>query len=293
MPPKAGWLFYLEKESMTKEQVVAAIKECAARLGHAPSLPELEKTTGVTKWDIRRTFGIYGPALKACGLERQGPGHSLDQQGAFVTWAEVVRCLKKIPTEIEYETYARRQARVLVRRCAGWRNVPQRMLEYIRVKRLEGEWRDVLEVILRHQVRAGGNSRPNDPAFSLPSGLPSNLPSRSKVMFGQPMYGTPLLGSPLSCAPINEMGVVFLFGAVARQQGFIVTRLQPEFPDGEALREVEPGRWQRVLIEFEYESRNFLAHGHRVEDCDLIVCWSHNWAECPLEVLELKNIVWT
>jgi hypothetical protein len=42
----------------------------------------------------------------------------------------------------------------------------------------------------------------------------------------------------------------------------------------------------------EYESRNFLVHGHSAEDCDLIVCWNHNWAECPLEALELKNIVW-
>jgi Homing endonuclease associated repeat len=26
-----------------------------------------------------------------------------------------------------------------------------------------------------------------------------------------------------------------------------------------------------------------------VDGCDLIVCWKHNWPECPLEVLELKN----
>jgi hypothetical protein len=158
------------------------------------------------------------------------------------------------------------------------------MLEYMRLQQLEGEWRDVLEVILVHLEPARRNERLNN--------MPLGLPSRPKVMLGQPMYGTPLLSSPLSCAPINELGVVFLFGAVARQMGFVVTRLQPEFPDCEALRQVEPGRWQRSLIEFEYESRNFLLHQHRVEDCDLIVCWSHNWPECPLEVLELKNIAW-
>jgi hypothetical protein len=108
-------------------------------------------------------------------------------------------------------------------------------------------------------------------------------------MFDQPMYGTPLLNSPLNCAPINELGVVFLFGAVAREMGFLVTRLQQEFPDCEALRQVQAGRWQRVLIEFEYESRNFMMHGHNVDECDLIVCWNHNWPECPLEVIELKK----
>src|SRR5437899_3112312 len=101
-----------------------------------------------------------------------------------------------------------------------------------------------------------------------------------------------MLGSPLAFAPINEAGVMLLFGAVARQMGFVVTRVQQEFPDCEALRQVDRDRWQRVLIEFEYESRNFLLHEHRVEDCDLIVCWNHNWAECPLEVLELKNMDW-
>ena len=50
------------------------------------------------------------------------------------------------------------------------------------------------------------------------------------------MYGEPLLDSPLMCAPINEMGVVLLFGGVARSLGFYITRVQSEFPDCEALR---------------------------------------------------------
>ena len=29
---------------------------------------------------------------------------------------------------------------------------------------------------------------------------------------------------------------------------------------------------------------------HSLDDADLIVCWTHNWPECPLEVLELKSI---
>jgi hypothetical protein len=93
----------------------------------------------------------------------------------------------------------------------------------------------------------------------------------------------------LLLAPTNEQGVIFLFGAVARKLGFAVIRIQAGYPDCEAFREVEPGRWQWVRIEFEYESRNFLAHMHAPEKCDLIVCWSHNWPECPLEVLELKS----
>jgi hypothetical protein len=28
-----------------------------------------------------------------------------------------------------------------------------------------------------------------------------------------------------------------------------------------------------------------------VNDCDMIVCWEHNWPECPLEVIELKTVM--
>jgi len=32
-------------------------------------------------------------------------------------------------------------------------------------------------------------------------------------------------------------------------------------------------------------------HGHDVGGADLIVCWEHNWPECPLEVVELRKAV--
>jgi len=49
------------------------------------------------------------------------------------------------------------------------------------------------------------------------------------------------------------------------------------------------GQLQRMKLEFEFESRNFLRHGHRIDGCDGIVCWKHNWKECPLELIELSK----
>jgi hypothetical protein len=51
------------------------------------------------------------------------------------------------------------------------------------------------------------------------------------------------------------------------------------------------GKLQPVRIEFEYQSRNFMKHMHDVKGCDVIVCWEHNWPECPIEVIELKSLV--
>jgi hypothetical protein len=106
------------------------------------------------------------------------------------------------------------------------------------------------------------------------------------------VYGRPLTPPGLAHEPVNEMGVVYLFGMLSERLGFVVTRIQSEFPDCEAFREAAPGRWQRVWIEFEFESRNFLLHKHDPKKCDVIVCWKHNWAECPanIEVIELSSI---
>ena len=105
------------------------------------------------------------------------------------------------------------------------------------------------------------------------------------------MYGAPLHLPGMAHAPINEAGVLCLFAMLAVDLGFRVLHTQSEFPDCEALRRVDKGRWQRLWIEFEFESRNFQLHLHDAKQCDLIVCWKHNWPECPLRVLELQSIV--
>ena len=48
----------------------------------------------------------------------------------------------------------------------------------------------------------------------------------------------PLSPMHLADGPTNEAGVLFLFGMLAGSLGFVVTRIQSEFPDCEALRQV-------------------------------------------------------
>jgi HNH endonuclease len=108
----------------------------------------------------------------------------------------------------------------------------------------------------------------------------------------------PLLGAPLDLPgflfePTNEMGVVLLFGMLFWRLGFIIESAQVGYPDCRAKLEVEPGRWQDVGIEFEHQSRHFLAHRHDPSRCDFLVCWIHNWKGCPpsLQVIELREVV--
>jgi hypothetical protein len=67
-----------------------------------------------------------------------------------------------------------------------------------------------------------------------------------------------------------------------------IEEIKPGFPDCVARRFVGKG-WERVAIEFEYASSNFKAHAHDPKQCDIVVCWEHDWKDCPLEVIELKS----
>jgi hypothetical protein len=267
---------------MTKDEVIAAMKECAATIGHAPSFPELRKMN-VSQRAIRANFGTYKEALKACGMERRGNGYEISQKSLFLDWAKVVRKLDKIPSLVEYDLHGEYSTRPL-RRCYGnWMQVPAAMMEYARKAGVEGDWEDVLNIIA---VRL--QEEPERVRMSRTAKGPLTRP---RILTGEPIYGEPLQHPTVSHAPTNESGVIFLFGTVAEELGFVIQRVQTEFPDCEAMRRIEPGKWQRVRIEFEYESRNFLLHCHTTTKCDLIVCWRHNWKDCPLDVLELCQVV--
>ncbi|MGI9296783.1 MAG: hypothetical protein ACR2QC_02660 [Gammaproteobacteria bacterium] len=104
--------------------------------------------------------------------------------------------------------------------------------------------------------------------------------------------GEPINYRGLVYAPINEMGVVLLFGMLYNELGMIVESVQTSFPDA-VVRRFNGRGWVKESVEFEYESANFRAHGHPPEECDMIVCWRHNWRGCPtdVEVCELSRFV--
>src|SRR5262249_36555624 len=140
--------------------------------------------------------------------------------------------------------------RPLRRRFGSWTRVPEGMKLYAEERGLAGEWQDVLELV---DGQPGGQGAG--------AGV-SSARAGTKIMDDRPMYG-PLIGR---CGhvygPTNENGVVCLFGAMAERLGFLIVRIQTEYPDCEAMRMVGEGRLQPVRIEFEFESRNFLRHMH-------------------------------
>lgn len=100
----------------------------------------------------------------------------------------------------------------------------------------------------------------------------------------------PIAHGVMDSAPENEMGVVCLFMDWARRNKVRIGSIQSQYPDCIAWQKAG-GSEKRVRIEFEYKSRNFQAHKHDPAGCDWIVCWEHNWPECPkkIHVFELRK----
>lgn len=98
----------------------------------------------------------------------------------------------------------------------------------------------------------------------------------------------------LNYAPLNEMGVILLFGYYLKDLGFShLEEIRAGFPDAIGMQKIDDKRYRRVRIEFEFHSRSFQLHNHPLEGCDIIVCWEHDWKDCPIEVIELKSALFS
>ena len=107
------------------------------------------------------------------------------------------------------------------------------------------------------------------------------------------VYGPRIDCRSLSCAPINEQGVVYLFGVLHDVFDFQIESVQTGFPDCVARRFIGGDRWEELKIEFEFESASFEKHKHNPDDVHIIICWKHNWKTCPeqIEIIELSETV--
>jgi Homing endonuclease associated repeat len=289
------------QKPVSKDEVIAAIRECARKLGRPPSFREFAGMTGITFGKMRRHFPSIGYATRAAGLRSEPHALHTETRGVLMDWARVARKVRRLPSRAQYRRYGQHSTTSIFVRFGRWALLPAHFLEFARQNGVEEQWQDVLQMIAhkhrfaRAQTSPGPQGMPEAGTDTAGSGSAtrSSLPPSHPLLSGRPLAGGPLSLPGLSHEPANEAGVIFLFGILAHRLRFRVISLQPAFPDCEAMRELQPGKWQRVRVEFEFESRNFKDHGHDPDLCDVIVCWRHNWAECPaqLDIVELSRVV--
>jgi len=98
--------------------------------------------------------------------------------------------------------------------------------------------------------------------------------------------------------PLSEMMVVYLAGFIIPLFGWRTLVVHEEFPDA-LFEDIESN--EKIRVEFESSSSNFLGHNHPPSGCDVIICWQDNmsradkarylFAKNPdLKIIELRKI---
>jgi hypothetical protein len=93
------------RTALGKQEIIAEIRKLHKKLGRIPTLKELVRLTGVSRFAITVRFGMYKNALVECGLYK--PGNKLSVDELFDDWAAVARKLGKAPSIGEYRRHAK------------------------------------------------------------------------------------------------------------------------------------------------------------------------------------------
>ncbi|MEE9186646.1 MAG: hypothetical protein V3U10_01280 [Bacteroidota bacterium] len=249
---------------MNKEEIVAYLKAYAAQLGKDTlSARQVDAHGKISSSRIHDVFDGFSEALIQAGLKPRRT-YKRDRKRMLRQLADLRTDLGRDPSKTEIGNNLAYNARHYETEFGG---VPEALL-LAQKDRLNGDER-----------------RTKQSAPAVRGSLTKSTSSRR--------YGSVVDFRCLRYAPTNELGVIFLFGMVAEELGFVVENIQGPFPDCDAKRKQDDGSHERVRIEFEFNSSHFEDHGHNPDECDVIICWEHDWADCPLEVIELSSVVQT
>lgn len=267
-----------------RQHILDSIAAIARGLGRAPSRSEFVSLSGITDYRVLQCFPSWNDAVRAAGLRPYTLNVKLEDSVLLEDWGETVRRNRKIPSRRTYRREGQYDTRTMERRFGPWSSLPGVFRNFAATK---PEWADVVALLPVPVVKQEYGSNNNLASPILPKKT-RHVPLKDRATYGNPTHFRGLRHEP-----VNEQGVVLLFGMLAKELGYVIEAVQTGFPDCEAKRQIAPERWQRVHIEFEFESRNFRDHGHPATNCDVIVCWRHNWPECPenIEVVELSSVI--
>lgn len=269
-----------------RAEILDAIRAAAQVLGQPLSRTKFLSHSGMTEYYVLKHFPSWKAALKAAGVQVDETNVRLDDGDLLRDWGTLVRKNREIPTRHLYRREGNFGVNSFATHFGPWSVIPDYFRKFATGK---PEWADVVALLpVQSQPLASQTCE-----CSVPEGPSIYTAPQHPQLDSRQTYGNPIDFRGLRHEPTNENGVIFLFGMVAKELGYNVEAVQSGFPDCEAKRQIAAGKWQRVRIEFEYESRNFRDHGHPVGGCDVLVCWRHNWADCPssIEILELRQVI--
>lgn len=269
----------VRQRPVSREECVHELRRVGASLESAHLTSQQYDSQGPdpSSYRIVRIFGSWHAALKEAGLK---PSPNFIREVALEKLAEdfltATTELGRIPTIRQLTRRSEHVSHTFAGKHGGYATFKVRAIEHILAAktRIPAGVRRLFESELA-----------NVPKHAVPPVTESPvIPHRQGRSFNFRAF---------AYAPTTEHDVVQLFGAVAHELGFEILANRSAFPDCEARRK-QPGTREafvKCLIEYEFASAEYRRHKHPSTGCDLVVCWQHDWAECPIEVLELKTAV--
>lgn len=268
----------------TREDLVKAARKAQEKVDGPLTRRGFIEITGISERQIDRLFpeGRWTEIRELAGISRhpQDRREYTDDE-VLAEYHRVVNEVGSIPTWAIFTAEANISRDTLARRFGGLQGTLKAYASWLKQHDPHSPFLELVQSQSRHEI-------PSPPSLTAPT---ENAGQTKWQKASGPVFGAPIDFRGFRHAPINEQGVVYLFGVVSYELGFIVEAVHAQYPDCEAKRQIGKDRWQRVRIEFEYKSSNYRDHGHDPAGADLIVCWEHNWPECPIEVLELRKAI--
>lgn len=270
------------EEKDFKQQVIEEIKRIA-REKHLEtvSLSVFRNNSDVSITRMWKTFNSWRDAVKEAGLK---PDTTKVKKTKDELGEELLRICKEIdsiPNIMQFNRTAKIAINVYKKNFGNhWSEILLGFREWLKEKHADSKFIKLIHNKSKSQSTINRQKDNEHPGFEW-------LPKKGVV------YGAPIDFRGLRQAPINEQGVVFLFGKISEELGFSIEAIKTAFPDCEGKRLIDrkKNHWEKVSIEFEYSSSNFYQHGHDASKCDVIICWIHDWSDCPLEVIELREVI--
>jgi hypothetical protein len=271
----------MKTTTYSRDEMVAELASLAERLDQrSVSKKTWLRETGISERKVLDHFDLWNDFVIAAEL-MPNDGSRIDDDTLLAALRDALIEAGGVKAARRVEKFCRYNLKTYSKRWGHWQHV----LACLR------EWAEAHDPDFLYMADLPGD----EPAPAIPPARSAPLQQKSRwVSNAKTQYGPFLNFRGLQHAPISETGVVLLFGMVAKDLDFRVEGVREGYPDCQAKRRIISKKgevWEPVLIEFEFRSHNFHEHCHDPDGCDLIVCWEHNWPECPLEVLELRTAI--
>jgi hypothetical protein len=217
-----------------RNEVIDAIRDAAASLGHAPSRSEFIAASGISEYHVLSHFPSWRDAVKAAGLTPDLTNVRLEDSALFEDRGRLVRELRQIPTRHQYRAHGTYSPGAFDNHFGPWSGIPSKFRLFAEGR---AEWSDVV-AMLPLPPPARIVSEVDEPPNAGGDGLAFSNRQFHTKLDGRPTYGNPIDFRGLRHEPVNEQGVVFLFGMLARELGYAVEAVQAGYPDCEATNRI-------------------------------------------------------